>query len=353
MEILRKEQYGEFDAFARSHKNSNFMQSLAWSRLKSNWGHEIVVSRDENGTIKGAALILIRKMPLGSSMLYAPRGPIYDYHDRKTFLDLFEGIRQVAKKHHAFLFKMDPCIWETDTEAKKILIDLGFSHKEHAAENETLQRRFNYGLLDIAGRTPEEEIKTFSQKTRYNIRLSARKGVVCKVCGKEALDQWMALSQETAVRDNFVLRPKSYYEKMLDVFGDDLRLYICYYEETPVSAAMCCQYGGKTYYVFGASSNRHRNVMPNYLMQWEMIKWALEGGCHVYDFLGIPVDVDENSPTYGVYRFKRGFEGTVLPYAGEFDYTFRKGMKGLFDCAMGVKRKVDAIKTARRGKKNQ
>ena len=232
------------------------------------------------------------------------------------------------------------------------MADLGFSHKEHARENETLQRRYNYGLLDLIGRTPEEEIASFGQKTRYNIRLSARKGVVCKICGKEALDQWMDLSKETAVRDNFVLRPKSYYEKMLDVFGDDLRLYICYYEDTPVSAAMCCQYGGKTYYIFGASSNLHRKVMPNYLMQWEMIQWALEGGCHTYDFLGIPVDVDENSPTYGVYRFKKGFEGTVLPFAGEFDLIFKKGVNAAFNGAMGAKRISDGFKTDRRSKQS-
>lgn len=351
MEILNPSKYDEFEQFAKNHKNSYFMQSIAWSELKSNWGREIIVSRRENGEIRGGALVLIKRLPGGFSLMYCPRGPVYDYHDKDTISDIIKGIRILGKKYKAFSFKMDPCIWETDDEAKKILKNLGFSHRENAQENETLQRRYNYGLLDIEGRTPEAEIASFNQKTRYNIRLSKRKGVTCEIHGKEGLDDWMMLSEITAKRDNFVLRPRSYYEKMLDVFGDDLRLYICYYENTPVSAAMCCRYGGKCYYIFGASSNEHRNVMPNYLMQWEMIQWALEGGCFCYDFLGIPVNVEENSPTYGVYKFKRGFEGTVLPFAGEFDLTLNPAIDTLFNTAMGGKRIIDGIKTRIREKK--
>jgi hypothetical protein len=36
----------------------------------------------------------------------------------------------------------------------------------------------------------------------------------------------------------------------------------------------------------GASDNLFRNVMPNYLIQWEMIRWAAENRCAVYDFSG-------------------------------------------------------------------
>lgn len=93
---------------------------------------------------------------------------------------------------------------------------------------------------------------------------------------------------------------------------------MCYYNGEPLSGAVATQYAGKTCYVYGASTAQHRNVMPNYLMQWNMICWAVENGCSIYDFQGIPFYKNENHPNYGVYRFKQGFNGEVLTYAGEF-----------------------------------
>ena len=61
---------------------------------------------------------------------------------------------------------------------------------------------------------------------------------------------------------------------------------ICDYQGQALSGAVCVQYGGRTCYVYGASTAVHREVMPNYLMQWEMIRWALQSGCEIYDFVG-------------------------------------------------------------------
>jgi lipid II:glycine glycyltransferase (peptidoglycan interpeptide bridge formation enzyme) len=138
---------------------------------------------------------------------------------------------------------------------------------------------------------------------------------------------------------------------MMDCFGDKMRLYLCYYNDTAISGALCCQYAKKTYYVFGASDNQYRNVMPNYLMQWEMIKWALEGGCKVYDFLGIPVNADPESPMIGVYRFKKGFNGEILGYVGEFDYVLNPFINTLFNVATKLKKRFYAVYRAIRGKK--
>ena len=72
-------------------------------------------------------------------------------------------------------------------------------------------------------------------------------------------------------------------------------------------------------YVQSASTAKQRNIMPNYLMQWSMISWAIDSGCHIYDFMGVPHFDDESHPNFGVYRFKKGFNGTAVTYAGEFD----------------------------------
>ena len=338
-EILSPQQYGEYEAFVKSHRYGNFMQSIHWTKVKNNWGHEVLVVRREDGAIAGGVLVLIKRMPLGFSMLYAPRGPVCDYLEQPVMAQLLEGIRELAKKYNAIFFKCDPMVEETDQAVIQMFRSLGYQIKEGAAESETVQRRFNYILPDIQGKTPDEVIASFSQKTRYNIRVAKRHGVEWRVCGKEGLDDFVMLSHITAERDNFTDRSKAYYAKMLDAFGEDMRLYLCYYEGIPLSGAMCCRYAGKTNYIFGASDSKYRNVMPNYLMQWEMINWALEGNCYIYDFLGIPVNCDPNSPMYGVYRFKKGFNGRAVGYAGEFDYLFKPGFFRLFRTAQESRRR--------------
>ncbi len=339
MEILSKEHYSQFEEFNKTHKNGNFMQSLSWANLKSNWIHEIVVSRDANGNIKGGASILMQSLPvLGSKFIYCPRGPVYDYDDKETLADLLLGIKALSKKYGGFLFKMDPGVFENDADSLKVITDLGFKYEAGRADFETMQTRYNYGLTSIEGKSEDEVLMSFSQKTRYNIRVAMKHGVQCRICGKESMDDFMRLMRITAKRDNFVCRAASYYEKMLDVYGENIRMYICYHNDIAVSAALCIRYGGKCWYVFGASDNAHRNVMPNYLMQWEMIKWAIEGGCYLYDFLGIPVNADPESPMIGVYRFKKGFNGEILALAGEFDYVLNPAVNFAFNSMKKLKR---------------
>jgi len=95
---------------------------------------------------------------------------------------------------------------------------------------------------------------------------------------------------------------------------------MAYYGEIPIAGTIAIHFGDKVWYLYGASSNEHRNLMPNYLLQWTMIKWALELGCRIYDFRGVSGDLSEDNPLYGLYRFKRGFNGDFCEFLGEFDY---------------------------------
>lgn len=348
MEILTAEKYNEYEEFIESSKYGGFMQSVHWSEVKNNWGREIVVSRNADGAIAGGMLILIKSLPLGLSLLYSPHGPVFDYCSKEVLADLLEGVKLVAKKYNSVLLKIDPYIEEGEDEKIKLFTSLGFHYKAGAAEHETIQRRYNYILPDLKGKTPEEVINSFKPKCRYNIRLAERKGVECRICGKEALDDFVRISDITAARDGFVGRSKEYYARMLDSFGDKMRLYMCYYNGKAVSGAINSNVAKKVNYIFGASDNEYRNVMPNYLMQWEMIKWALETDCEVYDFLGIPVNCDENSPMYGVYKFKSGFNGRVAAYIGEMDYHFKPILANMLRLAVSLKRipnKIMILKT--------
>lgn len=89
---------------------------------------------------------------------------------------------------------------------------------------------------------------------------------------------------------------------------DHMKVLLAYYDGKPISGVIPIFYGNKTWYLYGASSNEHRNLMPNYLLQWEMIKLAISRHDDIYDFRGVSGVVDENHPQYGLYRFKKDSE---------------------------------------------
>ncbi len=153
----------------------------------------------------------------------------------------------------------------------------------------------------------------------------------------------------TGERDGFATRPKAYFERFLAALGEHARLYLGFYEGRAISGAITTNFGGKACYVYGASDNECRNHMPNYLMQWEMIRWALETGCTVYDFQGVSGNLSpEGNHMYGLYRFKKGFNGQLDELAGEFDYVYRPLRAKMVDRAIILNDRLRHLRTSRR-----
>ena len=203
-------------------------------------------------------------------------------------------------------------------------------------------------------RTEENLLNSFESKTRYNIRLAMRKGVEVKICGDEAVDDFSRIMNETGERDHFIVRNADYFRSILRELGDDARIYMAYHEGTPIAGTLAIHFAGKVWYLYGASSNQSRNLMPNYLLQWEMIRWAVETGCFLYDFRGVSGDLSPENPLYGLYRFKKGFMGDFTEFLGEYDYVLKpwvvsavKGGRNLLSLVRRAKRRL------RGGKKNK
>jgi len=344
-EILSPAQYPELDAFVLSHPQGGFTQLSDWRNVKNNWGFEAVVCRGESGKIVGSASILIQKIPLiGTSFLYCPRGPVCDLHDRAALRALKDGADELAKRYTAHALKIDPDVLFSDEAFAENARALGFVQSYGPEGFEGIQARFNYRLY-LNGRGEEELLANLTQQTRRNLRLAERHGVAVRVCGKEKLDDFCRLMKTTGERDGFAIRPKAYFERFLDALGERARLYLAFYEGRAIAGAIAANAAGKTCYVYGASDNEARNVMPNYLVQWEMIRWAVETGCSVYDFQGVSGNLNpENNHLYGLYRFKKGFNGQLDELAGEFDYTYRPVRARMVDGAIALNDRLRAVK---------
>jgi len=297
------------------------LQSFEWGELKSCFGWQpirLAIHDGQNKIVAGAS-ILKREIPyIKHSILYCPRGPVVDYKNREALEFLLEEIEKLADKYHAVSLKIDPDLDENDKDVLATLKIIGFekAHKQ-------VQPRATI-ILDL-DKEPDAFLMGFEEKTRYNIRLSEKKGVIIKEDpSPKGINIFNQLYQETALRDKFLIHPLSYYQKIREImFTAGLGTnFIAYYKNQPVASVIVFCFGKKIWYMYGASSSKYRNVMPNHLLHWDVIKWAREKGFKLYDLWGIPVNPKPGHPLFGVYRFKKGFNGTVIKNIGAYDFPY-------------------------------
>lgn len=341
MKLVTEENKDKYTNFLKLHERCNFQQSLEWGKVKGNWKNEVVLVEDDNRNIVGSISVLIRKLPFFGCMMYSSRGPVCNIHNKEVLQELTDGLKELAKREKAFVLKIEPDIKSDDKEFRKIVEDIGYKVKDDAKNfADEIQPRYVF-RLDIKGKTEEEIFSGLHQKTRYNVRLATKKGVEVKDGTREDLKDFHKIMIETGTRDGFMIRPLEYFEKMYDCLAPEhFRLLMAYHENKPIAGIILITYGNKTWYLYGASSNSHRNLMPNYLLQWEGIKWAIEQKQDIYDFRGVSGVVDENHPQYGLYRFKKGFGAEFTEFLGEIYIPFKPIMYRLYKVADKLRKKI-------------
>ncbi len=406
-EFLNSSNKEAYEKFVSEHKKGHFMQSVKWGKIKDSWVNEAVISYDENKEIKGVMNLLIRRVPvIKHTIMYAPRGPVCDITDEETFKDLIKGAKMLAKKYKSLVLKMDTDIIDpkaarleeveegnTIINAKTIkesedfislLKKLGFTCNDKSKKFEAIQPKHVF-RQDIMGKTEDEVFAMFKSDTRNKIR--KQNGVVTEIGTREDIKVFAALMEDTGKRDGFVVRGADYFEKMYDVFApENLRLYMAYYnpendalikaakEEKrdypeaqikadkgkAVAGVLAIYYGNKVWYLYGASGNQHRNKYPSEKLQWEMMKWAIENGCDVYDFRGVEAKDKEDEKNgegsqraQSIYNFKKQFRGTYTTFIGEWELVFNKPLNFMFNFAeknfRELRRRLYVIKAKLKG----
>ena len=335
-----KKQVEKYNQFVRNHTGASFMQDLVWGKVKNNWSQEAVYL-EEKGKITAAMMLLFEKISkTNTTLMYAPRGPVCDIYDIKTVEKLIQEAEPLAKKYNAFVLKLDPQVLYDD-KLNQMYQEAGFKTSGKNPSPDTVIQPTHNMVLQIAGKTEDEILKSFSEKTRYNVRLSKRKGVTVRFSREEEdLKTFYEIYKITTVRDKIGCRPYEYFKRMLEAYDENhLRIYIAEHEGDKLSAAIATNFGKELFYVYGASSNEKRNLMPNYAMQWEMIKWGIETNCNTYNFGGLlSLNMDN-----GLYKFKVGFCGKdgVEEYIGEIDKVYKKGMYFMYTKGLAIMRRVN------------
>jgi lipid II:glycine glycyltransferase (peptidoglycan interpeptide bridge formation enzyme) len=185
----------------------------------------------------------------------------------------------------------------------------------------------------------ESVLGRMKQKTRYNIKLALKRGIV--VNSSSDVDSFYRLMQVTGVRDQFGVHRLDYYRRAYELFHPRgaCELLIAEYQGEPLAGLMVFAQGQRSWYFYGASASENRDRMPTYLLQWEAMRWARGHNCTQYDLWGVPDEDEEyleahfteqDNGLWGVYRFKRGFGGRLYRSAGPWDQVYQPALYRLF-----------------------
>jgi lipid II:glycine glycyltransferase (peptidoglycan interpeptide bridge formation enzyme) len=250
---------------------------------------------------------------------------VVDWDDDWEIRAWLAEAKRVCRVRHAALLKIEPDLPDAP-ELTSRLAGLGF----HPGVQRVQPLSTIY--IDLA---PDLDaiLGCMKPKWRYNIRLAERKGVSVRSGTQADMPAIQRLLDVTGKRDGFGVHSPEYYARATEIFGPPgvLRWLVAEHEGQILAAIAVFAFGRAAWYMWGASGEHDRNLMPNHALQWAAIRWAKECGCQVYDLWGIPDEVGADPAAYeepetwgegglwGVYRFKQGFGGRVVRFTGAWD----------------------------------
>lgn len=305
----------------------SFLQTPFWAQFKASHGWKPFYFILEDGTLPARSLVVLsRYLGRWGSFAYVPMGPPDGFVAVNGWETKLTELAELISGHlpdSTVFIRFDPPSLGLQLKAQNLNVVRGRPVKAFSDVQPP-----DTVILNL-DRDPEELMEGMKPKWRYNIRLGEKKGVNIRTlighkAAESGIDAFYLLYQETASRDGISIHSKSYYRDLFIASAEympraDLRLYIASHDSLDIAAIIVLFDESGATYLYGASSNEKRNLMPAYALQWRAIQDARQAGCTTYDFYGIPPTEDPKHPMHGLYRFKTGFGGIVIHRIGSVD----------------------------------
>ena len=408
MKFVENIEKNKYEKFVENHKTkSHFLQSYDWgdfSKENKNVTPYYVGLVDDKNKIVATALLLQRKMYLGYSYFYSPRGFVCDYNDKEVIKELTNGIKEFAKKKKALFLKIDPDVKLQTLDLDGNVIDgvdnhelvnylksIGYKHLgfnkafEHNQPRYTFRLDLTQGIDSINSNFHSTTKKVMNKGNQYLLEIDKNK--------EEFVEDFYKTMSETANRENITIYSKEYYlnfykelhknnhsdiyvvylnkKKTLDLLNNNLEDTLKRQEsmtsdnkkkelqnqidrlnkiideikevkedKLALSSIITAKYGDKVWTIHGGNSTQLRTLNSNYLIYYEIIKDAVEEGYKTIDFFGTSYNPVKEDPEYGIWLFKKRLGGEYTEFIGELDYVYNNLIYNLFNTLVPIKRKL-------------
>ena len=270
---------------------------------------------------------------------------------------------------------------EDNSHVVERLTSLGF--KKVKTENmEQVGWMFSLGL---EGKTEEQILKEMKPNTRNTIRKAEKLGITMTELSYDELDRFQNIMEETGERKNFAVRNVEYFQNMYNLFheSNEVKYYVtelnlkeytkrlndeikekeeklsnlgdAKYNDgqrknisseieslkkriddakeimnktnkdiITLSGSMFILIDPEIIYLSSGNYEEYMRFNSQYLIQWELIKYGIKNNFKKHNFYGIPANINEHPKDYGIYEFKKGFNGYVEELIGEFELPLKK-----------------------------
>lgn len=315
----------------------HILQSKEWATFKSLIGTPAIQFND----------VIITKHKLPFLPYFVGFAPKVNFYEQQVD---FDELKVFAKRNGLINIKFDsPNVIQDSTyeniEFKKIIDSLN----KYCRKSDYSRMTLNNVLIDLT-KGKDQIMADMKSKTRYNIRLAAKKGVeVTLENDQNGFDKFYELYKYTAKSRGFLIKPKSYHQKLFNEFRNKANILIASHEEDVLCAWFLLNDDETIYYVYGGSADIKREFMASSLVCWEAIKLGINLNCKVFDMWGATSNPESN--LWGVTKFKLGFGGNLYKYIDTYDFVVNPFMFNLFE--FGYNRALKFIKLIKYRKKPQ
>ena len=293
------------------------LQSSAWAEFRKKWGNEVIETKE--------GILTLHRLPFTNYKIgMFIKGSV-------PTKKMLAGLKKLGKDKNLVFIKMEPNAEKSD-KLIKMLKSVG------AVPGKTLFTPTTF-WIDLTP-TEDELMKSFSGKTRYNIRLAERKGVTVKKDNSDkAFERYLKLTRETIERQGFYAHTEKYHRLMWKELkkAGIVHLLTASYKGEIITTWILFSWKKFLYYPYGASSQKHKEVMANNLMMWEAIKFGKKMGLTTFDLWG-------REEGKGFTKFKEGYNPKVIEFLGTWDLVINKPIYAIYK--IGEKIRWPALKIA-------
>lgn len=396
----------EYKKFLDKHPQKTFLHTpnIGKLREKDGWDYDFVGVK-ENEDIVAATMLLSRNEFLGKKEFFAMRGLLIDYNNYDLLSSFIENLKTYIKNNNGFILRMDPYLIKQERDINGDIVENGKNNfdaitnlkKLGFTQKESEQAKWMF-VLNIENKNIEQLLKEMKPNTRNSINKTFKEGLVVRELNYDELDKFLKITDDTSERRNFANKNLEYYQDMYNLFGNDVKFMVAELHtkdfletveneletETQIlgtlneksagkikeqeikingikdrikeakelikiddviilSAAMFILYGNEVIYFSSGNYKEYMHFFAQYRIQYEMIKYGTENNFKLYNFYGISGNFDEKDSRYGVYKFKKGFNGYVVELIGEYKLAINKPYYLLYNLINNIKKSIKKI----------